>query len=237
MKHIILDRNTASESARLRHPLTTEEHGDRRPSQLLDSMRRLLGSSNVDENGALSKELFLQRLRQATGLVLAAARHLTLDHLAQLADRDDDGDFPYVIAFSSAPESSIMARLEAQINQLAVFNDDLRASSQDQRGSSSRLSGPPWLQAAHRARQCKSLCQWFGNAQTAACDLDLQPGRLFIVTDRISSLRFVADTGAEVSLLPPSKHDRASKSLGPTLRAANSTSIATYGLRSFTAVT
>lgn len=69
---------------------------------------------------------------------------------------------------------------------------------------------------------------------TAACDLALQPGRLFVVMDRISGLRFLVDTGAEVSVLPSSQRDRASKSPGPTLRAANSTSIATYGLRSLT---
>lgn len=69
---------------------------------------------------------------------------------------------------------------------------------------------------------------------TAACDLAFQPGRLFVVMDRISGLRFLVDTGAEVSVLPASKEDRTSKQRGPTLRAANSTSIITYGLRSLT---
>ncbi|KAH6933069.1 hypothetical protein HPB50_011831 [Hyalomma asiaticum] len=38
LKQSILDRTTTSESARLRHLLTSEELGDRRPSQLLNSM-------------------------------------------------------------------------------------------------------------------------------------------------------------------------------------------------------
>ncbi|KAH6943675.1 hypothetical protein HPB50_025067 [Hyalomma asiaticum] len=39
LKQSILDRTTTSESVRLRHLLTSEELGDRRPSQLLNSMR------------------------------------------------------------------------------------------------------------------------------------------------------------------------------------------------------
>ncbi|KAH6931302.1 hypothetical protein HPB50_023501 [Hyalomma asiaticum] len=45
LKQRILDRTTTSESAPLRHLLTSEEFGDRRPSQLLNSMRQLEGSA------------------------------------------------------------------------------------------------------------------------------------------------------------------------------------------------
>ncbi|KAH9374688.1 hypothetical protein HPB48_014696 [Haemaphysalis longicornis] len=57
LKQSILDRTTASESACLRHLLTHEELGDRRPSQLLNTMRQLVGASNVDSNGALLRTL------------------------------------------------------------------------------------------------------------------------------------------------------------------------------------
>ncbi|KAH9378641.1 hypothetical protein HPB48_019327 [Haemaphysalis longicornis] len=69
LKQSFLDRTTVSESARLRHLLTHEELGDRRPSQLLNTMRQLVGASNVDSNGALLKQLFLQRLPQSTRIV------------------------------------------------------------------------------------------------------------------------------------------------------------------------
>ncbi|KAH6938119.1 hypothetical protein HPB50_007038 [Hyalomma asiaticum] len=59
LKRSILDCTTTSESACLRLLLTSEELGDRRLSQLLDSMRQLLRSSDVDSNGALFRELFL----------------------------------------------------------------------------------------------------------------------------------------------------------------------------------
>ncbi|KAH6927407.1 hypothetical protein HPB50_003269 [Hyalomma asiaticum] len=53
LKQSIVDRTATSESVLLRHLLTSEELGDRRPSQLLNSMRQLLRSSDVDLNGAL----------------------------------------------------------------------------------------------------------------------------------------------------------------------------------------
>ncbi|KAH9359679.1 hypothetical protein HPB48_007864 [Haemaphysalis longicornis] len=103
LRQSILDRTTASESARLRHLLTHEELGDRRPSQLLNTMRQLVGASNVDSNGALLKELFLQRLPQSTRIVLAAAGDLTLDCAAELADRVHDATSPSVTTLASTP--------------------------------------------------------------------------------------------------------------------------------------
>ncbi|KAG0422921.1 hypothetical protein HPB47_001273 [Ixodes persulcatus] len=44
IKEIILARKTASEASRIQQLLTTEELGDRRPSQLLHRMRQLLGT-------------------------------------------------------------------------------------------------------------------------------------------------------------------------------------------------
>lgn len=56
---------------------------------------------------------------------------------------------------------------------------------------------------------------------------------LFYITDQLTGLRFLIDTGAEVSIIPPSHTERQCKQ-GMTLRAANNTSIATYGKRSLT---
>ncbi|KAH6947240.1 hypothetical protein HPB50_017768 [Hyalomma asiaticum] len=138
LKQSILDRTTTSESARLMHLLTIEELGDRRPSQLLNSMRQLLRSSDVDSKGALFRELFLQRLPQSTRLVLAAAGDLTLDRLAQLADRAHDATSATVAALLSTPESSVVSRLESRIDQLTASIDALRTSPHDHRGVSTR---------------------------------------------------------------------------------------------------
>ena len=55
--------------------------------------------------------------------------------------------------------------------------------------------------------------------------------RLFYVTDPSTSLRFLVDTGAEVSVMPPSAADRKHRQ-GLTLQAVNSSSITTYGSHS-----
>ena len=49
------------------------------------------------------------------------------------------------------------------------------------------------------------------------------------VTDRTSGLRFLMDTGAEVSVIPPSASDRSHHKNNLNLQAVNNTSIATYG--------
>ncbi|KAH6939388.1 hypothetical protein HPB50_017748 [Hyalomma asiaticum] len=152
LKQSILDRTTTSESARLRHLLTTEELGDRRPSQLLNSMRQLLRSSDVDSNGALFRELFLQRLPQSTRPVLAAAGDLTLDRLAQLADRVHDATSATVAALSSTPESSVVSRLESRIDQLAASIDAFRTSPHDHRGVSTRQGHRAFSPSSPRSR-------------------------------------------------------------------------------------
>ena len=54
-----------------------------------------------------------------------------------------------------------------------------------------------------------------------------QKGRLLYVTDRESRLRFLVDTGAEVSILPPSKAERKNRQNTFGLLAANSSPIVT----------
>ena len=62
----------------------------------------------------------------------------------------------------------------------------------------------------------------------------LHPSRLFYVTDRTSGLRFLVDTGAQVSVIPPSAHERTQLPSTLTLQAANNSTIRTYGTRSLT---
>ena len=57
--------------------------------------------------------------------------------------------------------------------------------------------------------------------------------RLFYITDRASGLKFLIDTGAEVSVVSHS-HTYTGKQKGPSLQAINNTSIPTYGTCSLT---
>ena len=60
------------------------------------------------------------------------------------------------------------------------------------------------------------------------------PSRLFFIKDRTSGLRFLVDTGAEISVIPPSNTERKHRQDKLSLQAANNTTIATYGSRSLT---
>ena len=58
--------------------------------------------------------------------------------------------------------------------------------------------------------------------------------RLFYVNDRSTGLKFLVDTGAEVSAVPRSRAHQRTQCQGPALQAVNNTTIATYGTCSLT---
>ena len=60
------------------------------------------------------------------------------------------------------------------------------------------------------------------------------PCRLFHIHDRYSNTRFLVDTGAEVSIVPPSPAERSSRQGNISLKAVNGSEIATFGTRSLT---
>ena len=62
----------------------------------------------------------------------------------------------------------------------------------------------------------------------------LNPCRLLHITDRLNKRTFLVDTGAQISVLSPTRSDRLRKQEGYTLSAVNGLSIATYGTRSLT---
>ena len=53
--------------------------------------------------------------------------------------------------------------------------------------------------------------------------------RLFYVTDRSTGFRFLMDTGAQVSAIPPTPVQRKHPQKGLCLQAVNNSTIATYG--------
>ena len=61
----------------------------------------------------------------------------------------------------------------------------------------------------------------------------LVPSRLFHIMDRTSGRGFLVDTGAKMSVFPPSSTEHKCPSTSLPLHAANSSPIATYGTRSF----
>ena len=72
-----------------------------------------------------------------------------------------------------------------------------------------------------------------GHSLSAASAAGHSPSHLLFLRDKISGRCFLIDTGAEVTIIPPTAADRRHKpDLG--LRAVNGSSIPTYGTRSLT---
>ncbi len=63
-----------------------------------------------------------------------------------------------------------------------------------------------------------------------------QPGRLFHIHDYTCNMRFLVDTGAEVSVIPPSRTDQCNGQGNLCLRAVNGSAITTFGVRSLTLI-
>ena len=66
-----------------------------------------------------------------------------------------------------------------------------------------------------------------GQQLVAMSSAGLQGSRLFYVTDRSTRLKYLVDTGAEVSAVPWSRAQQKYHCQGPSLQAVSNTTIAT----------
>ena len=73
-----------------------------------------------------------------------------------------------------------------------------------------------------------------GQSIVATSATGLTNGRLFHILDTISHRRFLIDTGAEISLIPPTHKHSTPQDHGFTLLAVNGVSIPVFGRRSLT---
>ena len=85
LKEELVKRTSESEQKRLQKLLTTEELGDKIPSQLLRKMEQLLGDRTLEPS--ILKQLFLQRLPTNVQLILASTSETDLTQMAKLADK------------------------------------------------------------------------------------------------------------------------------------------------------
>ena len=84
-KAMLIQKNTISDEARMKLLLAHEQLGDRLPSDMLRSMKRLLGNRTLDP--ALFKTMFLQRLPNEIRSILAPME--TTSEAIQLAETAD----------------------------------------------------------------------------------------------------------------------------------------------------
>ena len=191
LKDLLIKRTAASERKRLQLLFTSEELGDRKPTQLLRSMQQLLGdSAGPLLDNSLIRELFFQRLPSHVRMVLASSGDaVSLDTLADMADKMMEVAQPNVTSITStsaptlpppppSPASSDVTQLRAEISELRQLISSLqlsssRSTSQHRSRSQSRSSSPHpnsglcWYHRRFedKANKCTSPCTWQGNGQ------------------------------------------------------------------------
>ena len=141
LKEQLIKRTAASEQKRLQLLLNAKELGDRKPTQLLHRMQQLLGEKAGAIDESLLHELFLQRLSANVRMVLASTGDtVSLEDLAQLADKITEVAAPSVSSLSSPQLTSEMGQLIAEITSLQKLVQSLSVGAR--KPSRSRSSSP-----------------------------------------------------------------------------------------------
>ncbi|XP_071948028.1 uncharacterized protein [Antedon mediterranea] len=184
LKKELIKRTSDSEKKRLHQLLTTEELGDRKPTQLLRKMYQLLGSRTLEDS--ILKQLFIQRLPNNVQLILAATGgNVTVAQIAELADRilEVSPSQPRVAAISNPTSANAdrneIQTLRAEINKLTAMvsslaNDQHRDKSRSRSRNRNRSSSAKRTQTNENdseqcwyhtrfgkaARRCRSPCSF-----------------------------------------------------------------------------
>ncbi|BHF76420.1 hypothetical protein SprV_0501951800 [Sparganum proliferum] len=222
LKAEILRLSAVSDRQRYQQLIKEESLGDRKPSELLRRMPTLLGDMQVDEK--LVKGMFLERLPADVQTILASgSQDLTLSHLAEMADRMIEVQWfqPPFVAQISTSSSTVNEQLLQQMSAMA--NEIASLKLQLARITCSRSP------SRHRSRKPASQ-----RIDATVFSGPPSSGRTFCVCDKVTRRRFLVDTGAQISVVPPTPVDRHCPSPGLHLQAANCSPISTFGSRSLT---
>ncbi|KAL1446948.1 hypothetical protein WDU94_003629 [Cyamophila willieti] len=208
------------------------ELGDSKPTTFLQRLRQL-ADDNVSET--YLKTMFIQRMPSHYRSILAANNHLSIDELARMADQaiefastpvsiqEVDSNRP---SSSSQDQNSILQRLEQIEALLSKTSVTSGFRGGFQRGYSDPTSTTCWYHVKFEAQELKKRVR---RSLDTANDRGGQQNRLFI-TDHSLGYRFLIDSGADICVVPPSKHEK-QKPTDRQLFAANGSVIKTYGTK------
>ena len=198
LKEELVKRTSESEQKRLQKLLTTEELGDKTPSQLLRKMEQLLGDRTLEPS--ILKQLFLQRLPTNVQLILASTGEADIAQMAKLADKIVEvspptpapllptAPTPPLVAAVQPPAQSDIQLLQAKMEKLTAQVELLlrqnrsrsgRSRSRDARQYHHRQNRSPstsgdtdlcWYHWNYgdKARTCKNPCNYVREQQAPA---------------------------------------------------------------------
>ena len=137
-------------------------------------MQQLLGDKAGATDGSFIRELFLQRLPANVRMVLASAGDtVSLEELAQLADKVVEVAAPSISAMSAPQLTAEVAQLRAEVTHLRELVKSLssRGRSFRTRSPSPAQTGTPtnaplcWyhLRFGDAAQKCRAPCSKSGN--------------------------------------------------------------------------
>ena len=168
LKDALIQRTTLSEQRRLQQLFSTEELGDRKPSQLLRRMQQLLGDNVISTDSSFMRELFLQRLPSHVRMVLASQSDITdITKLAQLADKIVEVAAPQInstraITTSTTPEIQQLRSEIADLKRIvqAMGKTQIRHRSSSRPSRSPHRSTRPVSPAPAENNSTDDLC-WY----------------------------------------------------------------------------
>ncbi|XP_008178670.1 uncharacterized protein LOC103307937 [Acyrthosiphon pisum] len=231
LKQVLTERLSESEEKKLKKLLRDLELGDKKPSYLLREMQQLAGNQLADD---MLKNLWLQRLPLQVQAVLTTSTD-SLSNLSKMADKIHEvSEVSTVAAVNMEKQckcqtNNSQSALELQIISLTKAIEELsqRGRNNDKRDGKQYGRTRLMVQDALKPPQQKKLESKPVEAATGCASTT---NRLF-VTDLASKLKYLVDSGAEISVVPPSNADKQTKSDTLKLYAANGTAINTYGTK------
>jgi hypothetical protein len=247
LKTELVNRLFPLREQRARQPLTHQEMGDRTPSQFLRHLRNLA----PDVPDSILRSIWSRRLPHNVQAILASQREGDLNTAARYADRIIEASPTQTFAnFASTTDSTaLLQRIDDLSRQIAAFIAERnRSRSGDNRyrprdcspeKSNSRDDTAITRCWYHRrfgasAQNCTKPCSYSQQGKlphqtsTAVYVYTTTTRRLY-VTDKRSKQQFLINTGSDLCVFPRKLIPQRKESVNFDIRAANGTTIRTYG--------
>ncbi|CAE1170714.1 unnamed protein product [Acanthosepion pharaonis] len=220
LKQAILHRSGFSEKRKIRDLLTNVTIGDSKPSQLLRRMQQLLGDNNI--SATVFRQMWLDKLHELQEISLQL-RDLQKPH----ESRRDNFTRHSNRGSRSTSRHKYQQRRDRYQHANCWYHENF--------GARAKKCRPPCSYKKVISKQTSGKRTRWHPVETLDAR-HLKTNRLFYIHDRASGLKFLVDTGAQISVLPLKNCSKQTlvKHTSFKLQAANGTPIITYGERTLT---